>query len=67
MFTNNQTMAKAKTKDNRGGANRGQGRKPIDPALKVVNNTSIVAFRVKKEQVEPVKKLVNDYLKSECQ
>ena len=60
-------MAKTKAKDNRGGANRGQGRKPIDPALKAINNTSIVAFRVKKEQVEPVKKLVNDFLKSECQ
>ena len=56
-------MEKSETKkDNRGGANRGQGRKKIDPALKAINTTSVVSFRVKTEQVEPVKKLVNDYL-----
>lgn len=55
-------MAKVVKKKGSGGARPGAGRKKIDPTLKVENNTQIVSFRVKHEQVEPVKKIVNDYL-----
>lgn len=51
-----QVMAKKK-KANRGGARIGAGRK------QATYKTKVIAFRVRLEQVEPIRKMVKSYLK----
>ena len=49
---------KTKNQQTRGGKRSGSGRKPSD------YQTKTISFRVKLELVEPIKKLVKDYLEA---
>ena len=50
-----------KKKENRGGKRKGAGRKPAP------YQTKTIAFRVRVEFIEPIKKMVKDYVSERLQ
>jgi len=54
-------MAKKKVKSKAGGKRKGSGRKKAD------YETKTIAFRVRVEFVEPIKKMVKDYVSARLQ